>query len=74
MVRETIKEPKGGQQIKKKKTPVFNVTFDEISIKNCVTYCQNSHEMKGLVDLGDELAEVDKEGNRKPAMKALYGS
>jgi len=55
----------------KEKKLIFNVTFDEMHIKKLVFYCKNSHEWKGLVDLGEQLNEINKEGERHQASKAL---
>lgn len=58
-------ESKSGKQC------VFNVAFDEMSIKKFAFYCKSSHKWKGLVDLGGQLEECDEQGNRKKASKAL---
>lgn len=40
------------QELNKGRKLVFNITFDEMSIKQWAFYCKNSHEWKGLIDLG----------------------
>ena len=42
-----------------------------MGITQWVGYCEKTHETKGLVDLGAQLEEVDKNDQRKPATKAL---
>lgn len=55
----------------KGKNLIFNVTFDEMGIKQWRFYCNKSREWKGLVDLGGQLEEVDKNGKGLQASKAL---
>lgn len=56
---------------KRGKKCIFNVTFDEMSIKKCSFYCKKTHEFKGMVDLGGQLNECDKDSNQLVARKAL---
>ena len=66
---ETVEVKK--KKKKKTRTPIFNITFEEMGIKQWVGYCEKTHETKGLVDLGGQLEEVDNNDQRKPATKAL---
>ena len=45
-------------EVKNGKKLVFNITFDEMSIKQWTNYCKQSHEFQGLIDLGGQI-EVD---------------
>lgn len=42
-----------------------------MSIKQWTTYCKSNHEWEGLVDLGGQLDEIDENGNRAKATKAI---
>jgi len=58
------------KELKKGKTLIFNLTFDEISIKKWAYYCKNAHEWKGFINLGGQL-EVNTERKSEKASKAL---
>jgi len=59
------------QEVEKGKKLVFNLTFDEMNIKEHKEWDKNTHSWKGLVDLGGQLEEANKNGNLKVASKAL---
>lgn len=59
------------QESEKGNKLVFNITFDEMNIKQHTKWDNNTHSWKGLVDLGGQLNEINKEGNLKVASKAL---
>lgn len=56
---------------KKGKKIVFNLTFDEIGIKQHKEWDKNTHTWRGMVDLGGQLSEADSNGEAKTASKAL---
>ncbi|KYN09507.1 THAP domain-containing protein 9 [Trachymyrmex cornetzi] len=62
MVRE---EMKTGKQI------IFNITFDEMHIKQHKFWDKNSHSWQGLVDHGGQLSEQGENGKKQEATKAL---
>ena len=55
----------------KGKNLVFNLTFDEMGIKEWAYYCQRSKEWKGFVDFGGQLEDVDTNEQPQKAKKAL---
>lgn len=59
------------QESKKGKKLIFNVTFDEMSIKQLRKWDKNTHSWKGLVDLEGHLNAVAKNGETKVVRKAL---
>uniref|UniRef100_A0A1B6EE59 THAP-type domain-containing protein n=1 Tax=Clastoptera arizonana TaxID=38151 RepID=A0A1B6EE59_9HEMI len=50
---------------------IFNLTFDEMSIKKWTKYCPKTEEWKGLVDLGGQLENTSTCENLETASKAL---
>lgn len=59
------------QESKKGKKLVFNITFDEMNIKQHKEWDRNTHSWKGLVDFGGQLDEIKKNGQLKVATKVL---
>ncbi|GAB1864054.1 THAP domain-containing protein 9 [Camponotus japonicus] len=59
------------QELEKGKKLVFNITFDEMHIKQHKEWDKTTHSWKGLVDLGGQLNEINKDGKYKVANKAL---
>lgn len=50
---------------------IFNLTFDEMHIKQDVSWKKNSKKWVGLVDTGGQLSEKDENNCFLPATKAL---
>lgn len=59
------------QESEKSKKFVFNITFDEMNIKQHKEWDRNTHSWKGLVDFGGQLDEIKKNGQLKVATKVL---
>ena len=57
-------------ELKKGKKPVFNITFDEMGIKEWTKYCKQSKEWQGYEDFGGQLQSNANESPKK-AKKAL---
>jgi len=56
---------------RKRKKLFFNITFDEMHIKQHKEWDSKNHSWKGLVDLGGQLNEINAKGSEKVATKAL---
>lgn len=59
------------QEKTKGKQLVFNLTFDEMHIKQHREWDKMAHSWKGFVDLGGQLNEIDKNGEQKIGSRAL---